>query len=370
LYNPNLFAQVQKSIFPIAASDPTSFHSVPYVYLPVFVLPFQLFALINLQTGYWIWTLVNLVGFSLYLRFFSRKMNGQPLPLRLLFLLLLSLPIFQNLFLGQINIFLGICAGEFLRSYHSNRPFRAGLWLGGWLIKPQLLILIAPFLLASRSWKALAGLLSATLALLAISYGMAGMTGLQGWWEILTGSAHGGAASNAEIMMNWRMLDLNLTNFVTPLYGRIVLIVGSAITAVAALYLAMRFKPGDTTRSMIIFLGLFAATCMLAWHAHFSMSIILIPPLLLLTLQKRLPNKLLLLWVFLPTGVLLITYLLAALAQAGYLPAGIAVWLDLATGLRGLVLNLILMTWAVMQIRVMKTDGSFQLLNNRNDTSG
>jgi len=50
--------------------------------------------------------------------------------------------------------------------------------------------------------------------------------------------------------------------------------------------------------------------------------------------------------------------------------AGIAAWLDLVTGLRGLALNLILLIWAIKQMRDMKTGGSDQLPNNRNISPG
>ena len=57
------------------------------------------------------------------------------------------MPVFLNFFFGQVNLWLLICAGEFFRAFLSAKPLKAGLFLGGWLLKPQLLILIIPFLL-------------------------------------------------------------------------------------------------------------------------------------------------------------------------------------------------------------------------------
>lgn len=79
------------------------------------------------------------------------------------------------------------------------------------------------------------------------------------------------------------------------------------------------------------------------------MSIILIPPMLYLYIQKRLPWKLLLFWVFIPIVILILVYILGALMHAKILPAGIAELLDLLNGLRGLVLNLVFLGWAVIE---------------------
>lgn len=79
------------------------------------------------------------------------------------------------------------------------------------------------------------------------------------------------------------------------------------------------------------------------------MSIILIPPMLYLYIQKRLPWKLLLFWVFMPIVILIFVYILGALMHAKILPAGIAELLDLLNGLRGLVLNLVFLGWAVIE---------------------
>lgn len=348
IYNLDLLTQFQKSIYPQGNTIPSHFQGVPFVYLPVFVFPFQILSILSLDISFGIWTLLNLVGLILYLRFFTKKVTGHSLPIRLLLLFILSLPVFLNLFWGQVNIWLGICAGEFMRAILSEKPFRAGLWLGGWLFKPQLLILILPLLLIHRSVKAITGFSLSTLAVLIVSFCMIKTTGFISLLHLLLGSAQGGSASNPEIMMNWRMLGLHISSLINPILGWVVALVGAIVTALFALIIFRKPFPHDPTKTTIALLGIFAATGAVTWHAHFSMSIILIPPLIYLAIHKCIPMKVVLFWVFMPTGLMLILYFFAALAQVNILPTSIAAILNLITGLRGLILNILMLAWAAV----------------------
>jgi hypothetical protein len=349
IYNLDIVTQIQKTIYPQASNPSIPFQIVPIPYLPIFVIPFQFLSFLNLEISFLVWTLINLVGFIIYLRFFTKEVTGHPLPTRLLLMLMLSLPVFLNLFWGQVNIWLGICAGEFIRLTLSNKPFRAGLWLGGWLFKPQLLILIIPILLIQRSWKALTGFTASTLLVLVGSFGLVGAKGFTGLANLLLGSAQGTSASNPEIMMNWRMLGLHLAYYFSPLLGWAFAILGSVLTVIAAFYLFRKQIPPNSPIYMIALFGMFAATCAATWHAHLSMAIVLIPPIIYLYMQKRLPNKLVVWWVLMPTIVMIVVYILAALIQINILPASLTSLLNLLSGLRGLILNLLFLAWAVIE---------------------
>lgn len=157
IYNGNLLYQIQKSIYPNIELRIIPFEEVPLPYLPIFIIPFQFLSLLDLPYSFIAWTLINVIGFGYYLNFFTRELLGENLPKRLLLIFFLSLPVFLNLNYGQVNIWLGICAGEFFRALTSGKSLKAGLWLGGWLFKPQLLILIIPFLIIRKNLKALLG---------------------------------------------------------------------------------------------------------------------------------------------------------------------------------------------------------------------
>ncbi|MGZ6316856.1 MAG: glycosyltransferase 87 family protein, partial [Anaerolineales bacterium] len=157
VYNLNIMESVQRSVFPARYETGGTFATVPTPYLPIFVLPFSLLGFLGPFAGYWIWAILNLVVLLYYLRFFAIKMTGQPPSKRLMLLILLSLPVFLNFFYGQVNIWLTIFLGEYMRAAASGKPFKAGLWLAGLLLKPQYLILIGVAVLMQRSIKMLAG---------------------------------------------------------------------------------------------------------------------------------------------------------------------------------------------------------------------
>jgi len=343
MYNVNLLTGFQKNIYP------ESFDVVPFPYLPVFAIPFQLLSLLNLNTSFFVWTLINLVGFIAYLIFFVKEITKITLTHKLTLLIILSLPVFWNLFLGQVNIWLGICAGEFIREIHSNKPFRAGLWLGGLLLKPQVLVLIIPILLLQRKIKILSGFITSSIVILLISFGLIYVKGTLGLINLLLGSATGGAASYPLIMMNWRMLGMHLVSFTSPIIGWSAIIVGTIVTIFATLYFFRKPIQKDFEKTVIALLGIFAATGAVTWHAHLSMSIIFIPAMIYLYVKDRFSKKIFLLWAFMPTAIMLIIYTLAALMKSGILPTKTVELLYLLTGLRGLSLNLIILVWAIKE---------------------
>src|SRR5512138_1185836 len=176
MYDLSALKPVEASISPGGAFYP--FVVSPIAYLPVFMVPFQLLNRLNPVESYWLWAIANLLVLALYLRFFARQTALQLTP-TMLALCLLSLPVYWNLFNGQVNVWLVVCIGEAIRAALAGRPFRAGLWLGGLLLKPQLLILIVPILLAQRAFKLIGGLTASGLVLVMSSWFMAGSEGFR-----------------------------------------------------------------------------------------------------------------------------------------------------------------------------------------------
>lgn len=366
IYNLDIQAQIQKSIHPQGNNPSIPFQVVPVPYLPLFVIPFQLLSFLSLESSFWIWTLLNMLGFIYYLRFFIKETTGITPQNRLVFMVMLSLPVFLNLFWGQVNIFLGICAGEFIRAKLSNKHLLAGLWLGGWLLKPQLLIIIIPILLIQHSKKELLGFAISAISIFVISFGLINVKGFLILTNLFLGYAKGMPTNGPEIMMNWRMLGLHLSNYFSPVIGWTVIAIGTILTLQAVLIISKKLADSDFTRSIITLTGLFAATGVVTWHAHLSMSIILIPPIMYLYVNKRFPEKLLLLWTLMPTSTMLIIYILAAFIQANILPMPVWGLLDLLAGLRGLILNLIILAWVIMEhSKKGLPEGNFQSSNTK-----
>lgn len=346
VYNLDILQKTQREI-QIRFKPNSDNYVIEVPYLPFFILYWHLFSFIDLPISYLLWTAVNLLGFVFYLIFFIRQTNNSAKPWQLILLASVSLPLFKNLLYGQLNVFLAICAGEFMRALLSKKDIKAGLWLGGWLLKPQLLILILPFLLIRKYFKTLLGFFSAALVIFGASFTMIGVDGFMAFKDILLGSAGGAGASSPLTMMNWRALGLHLGSIISPTGGWVVAIIGTFLTTAAALFLLRKKRELNSTELGTALLGVFAATCAATWHAHIHMALILIPPMLYLLAKNQLKIKLFVLWVGLPILVEFSFYFLGLLVELGLLPDNAYNAIPFIYGFRFFVLNLLLLSWAI-----------------------
>ncbi len=350
VYDLNMLGEIQKAIFPkLNAVTPVPF-------LPVFVIPFQLFSLLNTSSSFWLWTFVNLVALIFYLGFFSRRLTGKPLSSRFLLMMLLSLPTFINVFTGQVNVWLTICTGEFMQAMMTEKPFQAGLWLGGLLLKPQILVLIVPALLIQRAVKTLVGLATTSLVLIGMSFILTGINGFRNLFGLWLGYVGGLPTNDVEIMMNWRMIGLHLSVLTSPLFGWTIAGIGILITLVTTLLLWRRPIKTDSSLFVIILLGTLAATGAVAWHSHVHTAMILIPPIIYLVDKNLLSNKILSWWVFLPAGIYALVLILASLVQAAILSSSFDALLNFLRGAVEFGLNLFLLIWAAKQVSKYKAN--------------
>lgn len=351
VYNLQILRQIQLGNFP-KFGDISTFAVSPIAYLPIFLLPFQILARLDPHTSFWIWTLINLLAFVLYLYYFSRSTTQLSLPTRWLIMFGLCLPTYWNFLDGQINVWLMICIGEFLRAVLADRPVRAGLWLGGLLLKPQALILIGLAVLLQRRYRMLAGLAAASAALVGASLAMLGPSGFMDMLRIWLGFTQGMPTNDVDSMMNWRMLGYHLSNWTSPLVGWPAAGLGMVLTIIASLYLWRRHLDFHSEAFLVALTGTLAGTGAVAWHSHIHMAMFLIPILLYLYQKKiRVPKNLLEIWVLAPALAYFIVYVLASLIKANVLPSD---WNRSITFIRGaseLVMNLYLLGWAVVRLR-------------------
>ena len=352
-YDLGRLEAVQRTVFPPRYALAGAFATVPSPYLPPFIAPFALLSGLSPFTGYWLWTLANLAVFLGYLSFFLKRVAGAPPGGRLLALAALSLPAFLNFFNGQINVWLMVCAGEALRAGLAGRRFRAGLWLGGLLLKPQLLVLIAAALLVRGAFRLFAGLACSGLALFGLSWLMAGRQGLESLARLWLGYSEGLPTNDVAIMMNWRMVG-DAIGRIDARAGWAVIVAGSAMTLLAALYLSRRRRGGTPQDAAVVWLGLLAASTVFAWHSHVHTAIILLPAMLCLVMTGRMAQGALAAWVFAPAGLYVAAFLGGALWQAALLPPGAIAYLDLARGSGQLATSIYLVVWAIRRLRQPK----------------
>jgi hypothetical protein len=347
IYDLILLQAYQRETFRVQHGFPIQ--PIAISYLPLFYIPFHLLSLLNVQSSYWIWTVLNLAVLIIYVRFFAKKVVGGSLPGRLLLLFLLPLPVFFNFVEGQVNVLLVIGIGEFIRAALSEKPIKAGLWLGSLLIKPQLLILLLPFLLLQRSFKVLRGFLISFVAVILISLFLIDVNGFGELFNMLFVSAGGGVQSNPWVMMNWRMLGENIGFFTSSTLGLTISIIGSMLTAGVTLVIFRKKIENDDTLFVIAVLGLCAATGAVTWHAHLHASMILIPPLVYLRIKNRINQKIFIAWVFVPVLIEFIGLFVLNFVYLGHLPLIFKQLNTFVYGLRGLIFNLVLLGWAIIQ---------------------
>lgn len=346
--------------------DASSYSPVPVAILSIFVFPFQILSKINFEPSYWIWTLINVIVLIGYLIYFTRKIfpgNLEKVPgKKLLLLMLISFPVWRNFSEGQVEIFLVICMGEFIRQAINKKPLVSGLWLGGLLLKPQLLILIIPILLFMRYWKNISGFVLSSFVFLITSILLSGVAGMKALVKLWTAYSAGIATSAPEMMINWRMIGVNLNSLLNTSFGWVITGVGMVLTIVIVCVL-IRSKPSFGSSVWIITMAaILSATLAVTWHSHYHMAVVLIPFLIYASKFKLLPEKVVFSWVVV-TPLLLLGFQLTAILvfligkhtipDFGYLVA-----------ISGFCLNLLIMISALRYIHSNQIITEVPSLNN------
>lgn len=281
---------------------------IPVPYFSFFVLPFQLLSKVSLVLGYWLWTIFNQVILIGYLVFYLRRINPGSVTkisaLHLLILMLFSYPVFINLLSAQVEVLLVVCAGEFIRFAVGKKPVLSGIWLGGLLLKPQLLILIIPIFLIMRNWKVLFGFSVSSGIILMTSLLLSGLTGMQALINLWTKYSVGMASNFPEAMINWRMVGINVNTVMNTSIGWVITGLGIFLTILAVYFLVKKNPPFGSPPWVMTMLGVFSATIAITWHSHFHMAMVLIPILVYVSLYQLLPQKILFSWAIVTPVVL------------------------------------------------------------------
>lgn len=282
---------------------------IPVPYFSFFVFPFQLLSKISLVYGYWLWTISNLVILLGYLVFFLRKTNPASFTkipaLYLLSIILISYPVIINFWSAQVEVFLVVCAGEFIRCAVGKKPVLSGIWLGGLLLKPQLLILIIPIFLIMRNWKVLFGFVVSSGIILMTSLFLSGFAGMQALIRLWTKYSIGMASNFPQAMINWRMVGINVNTFTNTSIGWVITCLGMVLTILAVYFVIKKNPTFGSPQWVMSMLGVFSATLALTWHSHYHMAMVLIPFIIFVSLNQLLPLRILFAWVIVSPVVLL-----------------------------------------------------------------
>ncbi len=325
-------------------SPSQEFFPAPFVYLPVFILPFMLFALLPASLSYLMWTLVNIASLIGYIYLFQRRLGGTASK-RLEIILLLSFAVFQNFVWGQVNVWLVVAVGEFLLAMLRNQHLKAGIFLAGLWLKPQLLVIIVPFLLLERCFRILLGFTLLTSVLFVVSFYLSSIYGIQMLIDLWTSFSVGIPTNAPEKMMNWRMVAIDLGFIVHPWVGYTVAALGIAATIYSTAKLLQNILSSSSTQLGLKLLGTFAASLTIAWHAHEHTAMILFPFFLYLRRVYEDIEDVCFYWAIVPALGMWAGYVLYLLYLDGIL-ADIVGLTDFIYGSTNLLLALYVLFWA------------------------
>ncbi|MCJ7519560.1 MAG: glycosyltransferase 87 family protein [Anaerolineaceae bacterium] len=306
--------------------------------------------------GYWIWTFLNLIILIGYLFFLQKNLPGNGTTvnyLNLLILMLISYPVLSNIITGQVEVFLVVFAGEFIRNAVSKKPILSGIWLGGLLLKPQLLILIIPIFLIMRNWKVLFGFIVSSGIILMTSLFLSGFAGMKALINLWTKYSVGMASNFLEGMINWRMVGVNVNTLMNTSLGWVITGLGMVLTIVAVYFLIKKRPPFGSPPWIMAMLGVFSATLAITWHSHYHMAMVLIPFLIYASLYKLLPEKIIFLWGIV-TPVALFCMLIIDVLVLVLTKINITNYNGMVIAFSGFILNLVIFISAM------------QFTNNRN----
>lgn len=126
-------------------------------------------------TAFLIWTALN-VGLAAWmcLRLAQQFSRSGREATAVLVTLLASTPLLLTIFQGQLGVPVALGITEALIAFRARRRFRAGLWLGLGLLKPQLVLVPLLALVAGRCWPALKSFALVAITGLAASFAVAG----------------------------------------------------------------------------------------------------------------------------------------------------------------------------------------------------
>ncbi len=173
-YSEEVTLEIQKAMYGRPAREDEDQVAFAYpLYVSLLILPFSLLPY-PLAQAFWISTLVLALLAALAL--ILRTIGWVPSPPQLAGLALWSVlfyPSSRSLVLGQLSILVLALLALSLWAMHRSRPFLAGCSLALSTIKPQMVVLVVPFLLLSsvrgRRYRTLGGFLSVMAALLAVA---------------------------------------------------------------------------------------------------------------------------------------------------------------------------------------------------------
>jgi hypothetical protein len=261
----------------------------PVPYPPIFLYLFAPLTQVPPLAGFAIWTVLNaaLAAWIVY-QLTARLPNRSRWVV--FALLMFSYPMAINFYVGQLVVIL--MAGFYLayRDLQRGLEFRAGLWLGVLLLKPQYIVVPVLVLLFKRRWHAIAGTAATGVVIALTSLAAGGFAGVQGYVRMILlhyPGYSGGVAIDPHSMDTWRSLIYDVLPHISSLEGFLLTALLSAISLAALIPIwTGRWDP----RSPEFHTKMLATMCvtqLVAYHSHLHGAILLIVPAVLMVAEGQ-----------------------------------------------------------------------------------
>jgi len=244
LYDNPFQDQVHHQLHPHLEPETT----LPYVHPPFVAVAFRPFACLPYAWSFALWLVVC---FAFYLAGALVLLRTTAFTPSERWTALLAMLAFEPFVLecwqgGQLSAvgFCFIAIGVALDL--TNRRFQSGLSLGLCLYKPTLLIVIVPFLFATRRWRTLVGLTVTGVSLALLSVVSVGWDGTMAFVHQLLGFSKQATSTSQLEFKTWKYVDLNaFTRLLTGGPGTIqqILFVTMALPALG--YILIRSRQND-----------------------------------------------------------------------------------------------------------------------------
>jgi len=230
-----------------------------------------------------------------------------------------------------------------------SKFWRAGLWLGILLIKPQTLLLILPFLLLQKQWRVLLGFGLVAAFVCLVSLGLLGIEGLEIYLSLSDKVINRFATVTPNGMINWRMIGENLSLLGFSRLGWGIAWTGMVVTVLLTFkqFYRLQIRAEEAPQA---FLAIFAATALVSWHFHIHSAIIFLPCLLYLLVQNKLSEWVILSWIFLPGLIMFFTDVLLLGLKLFHIALSFPI-LAFLHGSCGFSLTVLTLVWAGRNLR-------------------
>lgn len=252
----------------------------PAPYPPIFLKIFEVFTLPPAPIGFLLWTALNVV-LAVYVVHQLASRFPAASRLHVALLLLSSFPLMMALFVGQMVVLLLVGVMKVVEDFTNGREFRAGLWSGILVLKPQYAFCLFLVYMLKRRTSAIAGFLTSAAAIMVGSLAVGGIGGVTAYVRMLLTdypAYAGGTAIDPRGMIGWRSLVITLLPNLSTVSSLVVVGLLSLLT-IGLLPLIWR-GPWDPSSDRFLrqMCATLAITLLVAYHSQPHGAILLLVP--------------------------------------------------------------------------------------------